>query len=115
MPSVIAVYEALKIKLGENEARELIEYIEEVTDKDVLKKEIKSELKNELVTKEEFKEEIYKLKEELKEDIHKTKEEIYKEIYKLRMDTIKMFYLMIIVLIILNGDKIINFLKFLIK
>ncbi|HID28001.1 MAG TPA: hypothetical protein EYP22_09360 [Methanosarcinales archaeon] len=100
MPSVIAVYEALKIKLGENEARELIEYIEEVTDKDVLKKEIKSELKNELVTKEEFKEEIYKLKE---------------EIYKLRMDTMKMFYLMIIILIILNGDKIINFLRYLIK
>ncbi|MFQ6120010.1 MAG: hypothetical protein ACE5KE_09005 [Methanosarcinales archaeon] len=104
MPSAIAVYEALKIKLGENEARELIEYIEEVTDKDALKKDIKSELKDELVTKEEFKEEIYKLKVELKDDL-----------YKLRMDTMKMFYLMIIILIILNGDKIINFLRFLIK
>jgi len=44
-----------------------------------------------------------------------TKEEFKEEMYKLRMDMMKMFYLTIIVLIILNGDKIINFLKFLIK
>jgi len=99
MITAIDVYESLKLKLGEKETRELIEYI--------LKKEIINELTKVLATKEE----LFATKEELKEEINK----IWNEINKLRLETMRMFYLIILILIILNGDKIINFLKFLIK
>ncbi|HID26320.1 MAG TPA: hypothetical protein EYP22_00495 [Methanosarcinales archaeon] len=73
----------------------------------ILKKEIINELTKVLATKEE----LFATKEELKEEINK----IWNEINKLRLETMRMFYLIILILIILNGDKIINFLKFLIK
>ncbi|MFQ6073453.1 MAG: hypothetical protein ACE5KT_12250, partial [Methanosarcinales archaeon] len=111
--------------LGEKETRELIEYIEKSTDIDTLKKEIISELMKVMATKEE----LFATKDELKEEINKIWNELYKlreeitkqgadlrnEINKLRLETVRMFYLIIFILIILNGDKIINFLKFLIK
>ncbi|MFQ6056990.1 MAG: hypothetical protein ACE5J3_13540, partial [Methanosarcinales archaeon] len=81
MITAIDVYESLKLKLGEKETRELIEYIEKSTDRDVLKKEIISELMKVLATKEE----LFATKEELKEEINK----IWNELYKLKEEIAK--------------------------
>ncbi|HID26322.1 MAG TPA: hypothetical protein EYP22_00505 [Methanosarcinales archaeon] len=81
MTTAIDVYESLKLKLGEKETRELIEYIEKSTDIDTLKKEIISELMKVMATKEE----LFATTDELKKEINK----IWNELYKLREEITK--------------------------
>jgi len=72
------LYEKLKPKLGEEEARALLEHIDSAVEKGAATKE---DLRN---TREELKGDIAKLREELKGDIAKLREELGGEIVKVR-------------------------------
>lgn len=89
----IELYEILKTKLGEKEAKTLVEYIEAKVGKEL---EVKKDI---LATKEDInalKEDINALRAETKEDINGLKIEIEKvrtEMDKIRSDIIKWMFL----------------------
>jgi hypothetical protein len=73
--SEIQLFQSLKTKLGENQAKELIEYIDSKTEQTFV---VKSE---NLVTKEDLTREIYTTKQELTREIYNLKSELTTKIY----------------------------------
>ena len=97
------LYEKLKPKLGEEEARALLEHINSAVEKGAATKE---DLRN---TREELKGDIVKVREELREEIAKVREEIAKvrkEIESVKFDLLKWlfgFWVTLLAAILLRG------------
>lgn len=98
MPTAVDVFNRLRTKIGEEEAKILVEFVQESVEKGAATKEDLS------LTREGLERRIDQVKFELKEDIHRLER---------RIDRI--LYVIIFLFVIFNGDKIITFFSILWK
>ncbi len=93
--NVIEVYEIFKeLGLKEDKAKKVVDILTESAKEGVATRE-----------------DIYKFREEFKEDIHR----LENEILNLDKKIDRSMYILIIVLILLNGDKVLQFLSLFVK
>ncbi len=78
MPSVLELYEKLKPKLGEDEARSLLEYVESTVEQ---RAATKSDLER---NSGELREEIRRVEGELREEIRRVENKLREEIHSVR-------------------------------
>lgn len=105
MPSVLELYEKLKPKLGEQETRSLLEYVESTVEQRAatkadlerntgeLREEIRrreGELREEIRRVEgELREEIRRVEGALREEMHSMRADLFKEMHSMKADLIK--------------------------
>ena len=94
MPSVLELYEKLKPKLGEEEARSLLEYVTStVEQRAATKADLErnaGELREEIRRVEgELREEIRRVEGELREEIRRVEGKLREEMHSMRADLIK--------------------------
>jgi hypothetical protein len=105
MPSVLELYEKLKPKLGEQETRSLLEYVESTVERRAatkadlerntgeLREEIRrreGELREEIRRVEgELREEIRRVEGALREEMHSMRADLFKEMHSMKADLIK--------------------------
>ena len=94
MPTVLELYEKLKPKLGEAEARSLLEFIESSVDQRAVTKadlqRTESALREDLhVTAASLREELHATAGSLREELHATAASLREEMHKMRAELIK--------------------------
>ena len=94
MPTVLELYEKLKPKLGEEEARALLEFVEASVERKAATKEdlfrTETALKEDLLrTEGALKEDLRRTERALKEDLQRTEMALREEIQRTRADLIK--------------------------
>jgi len=94
MPTVLELYEKLKPKLGEAEARSLLEFIESSVDQRAATKadlqRTESALREDLhVTAASLREELHATAGSLREELHATAASLREEMHKMRAELIK--------------------------
>ncbi len=105
----IKIYEILEAKLGKEDAKEVINALEEVT-KSLAKEskfEIKDELKDELLTKGEFHAELKAQRAEFLGELNATRSEFHCELKALRAE-FRMYFIILVCLIILLNPRAID-------
>jgi DNA repair exonuclease SbcCD ATPase subunit len=94
MPTVLELYEKLKPKLGEEETRALLEFVEASVDRKAASKEdlqrTASALKEDLQrTESALKEDLQRTESSLREEIHRVESSLREEIQNVKVDLIK--------------------------
>jgi len=94
MPTVLELYEKLKPKLGDEEARSLLEFIETSVEHRAASKEdlqrTESAMREEIRSVESnLREEIHRVESSLREEIHRVESSLREEIHNVKVDLLK--------------------------